>query len=560
MIDAVTVAVIGSALRASVDEMGEALRRSAHSPIIREMYDYSCALFTPAGEMVAQDENVPALLGSMALALPELLKENPAEGIRPGDIFIGNDPYRGCTHTPDIHLFAPIFADDRIVAWCGNLAHHADIGGTNPGTEGFANQTIFEEGLRFPYLKLFDEGRACDQLFRYFENNVRDPQSSLGDLRSQIAAMKLGVRRVTELVAKYGPATIEAAMQQRLEQGERRVRALLSACPPGRASATGFLDDDGCGGEPVRIQVAVEIKNSEIIVDLTGTSAQMRGGMNCSKTAALAVILFAVKAVFDPHGEPTGGCNRPIRAILPEGSIVNPRFPAAVTLRHLAAQRICDTLIRALSELNAEISTAGSFIGFSSMAVECRHPRTGQPVIMSDDLGGGLGGHSGGNGLSAVDTYLGNVGLLPAEVCERQYPIRILTTELTENSGGPGRWRGGLGIRREYEFLDTCDAVFYSEQTNPDFAPWGRDGGLAGKPASLTLIRPDGSKQRISKHRMLVRAGDRLVVTTGGGGGCGDPRQRDREAVTRDIAEEKIDGETAHQYYGLDVAPEPAVG
>jgi len=166
MIDAVTVAVIGSALHAAVNEMGEALRRSSHSPIIREMYDFSCALFTAGGEMVAQDENVPALLGAMTFALPVLLKEHTEETIRPGDIFIGNDPYRGGTHTPDIQLFAPIFAEGRIAAWCGNLAHHADIGGMNPGTEGFANRTIFEEGLRFPYVKLFEASRPCEQLFR----------------------------------------------------------------------------------------------------------------------------------------------------------------------------------------------------------------------------------------------------------------------------------------------------------------------------------------------------------------------------------------------------------
>lgn len=555
MIDSVTVAVLGSALRAIVGEMGEALRRSSHSPIIREMLDFSCAVFTGKGETIAQDENVPALLGSMAYALPVLMQENPLAAMRPGDIFIGNDPYRGGTHTPDIHIFTPIFAEGRIVAWSGNLAHHSDVGGTNPGTEGFANQSIFEEGLRFPYLKLFEEGRPCEQLFRYFENNVRDPQSGMGDLRAQVAAVKLGGRRVGELVEKYGVAVLEAAMEERLAQGERRVRALLGACPDGRASAVGFLDDDGVGKEPVRIEVAVEIKGDRIAVDLTGTDPQMRGGMNASRTATLAAVMFGVKAVFDHEGEQTAGCMRPIEVILPPGSAVNPNFPAAVSLRHLTAQRICDTLIRAMAKLNPKLSTAGAFVGFSSMAAECRHPRTKLPVVMQDDLGGGMGGHRAGDGLSTVDTYLGNVGMLPAEICERQYPIRVRATELVPDSGGAGEFRGGLGMRREYEFLDRCDVVFYTEQTKAAFASWAAAGGKPGEPATLVLIRRDGSSQPITKNRLWVEAGDRLVTVTGGGGGHGDPKRRSRDLVERDLREGKISADAAERIYGLSAKP-----
>lgn len=244
-VDPITVAVIGSALRATVNEMGEALRRSSHSPIIREMLDYSCAVFTERGDIVSQDEFLPALLGAMAFAMPELLKENPADTIRPGDMFIGNDPYRGATHTPDIHIFAPVFVGGKLVAWSANLAHHADVGGTNPGTEGFANRSVFEEGIRFPYVKVFEEGRAVDQVFRYIENNVRDPQSNLGDLRAQIAAAKLGVQRLEGLFAKYGVATMQAAMAERIDQDERRMRALIAQRPDGEAIASGFLDNDG---------------------------------------------------------------------------------------------------------------------------------------------------------------------------------------------------------------------------------------------------------------------------------------------------------------------------
>lgn len=549
--DPITVAVIGSALRATVNEMGEALRRSSHSPIIREMLDYSCAVFTAGGEVVSQDEFLPALLGAMAYAMPVLLEENPVGTIRPGDMFIGNDPYRGGTHTPDIHIFAPVFAEGRLVAWSANLAHHADVGGTNPGTEGFANRSIFEEGIRFPYVKVFEEGRPVEQVFRYIENNVRDPQSNLGDLRAQIASARLGVQRLEGLFAKYGADVMAAAMQERIDQDERRMRALIAQRPDGEATASGFLDNDGLGGDPVEIRVRVTVAGGEVTADFTGTSPQMAGGMNCSRTAASSAVVFAVKAAFGVGTGQTAGCVRPIRIILPEGSMVNPRFPAAVSLRHLAAQRTADTLILAFSKIYPDIVPAGTFVGFSSLAAECRHPRTGQVVIMSDDLGGGFGGNGGGDGLTAVDTYLSNVGILPAEICERQYPIRIDETVLIPDSAGAGRHRGGLGLRRIYHFLDTCDVVFYTEQTDARFAPWGLEGGRAGRPAVLRLERADGTVVPITKNRMLVGRGDRLVTCTGGGGGYGAPAGRDRDAVRTDLREGKISAAAAREVYGL---------
>lgn len=551
MIDPVTVTVIGSALKALIGESGDALRRSSHSPIIREMLDYSCALFNARGEVIAEDANIPALLCSMTYAMPHLLAENPPESIAPGDIFIGNDPYRGCTHTLDIHIFAPVFADGRIIAWVGNLAHHTDIGGTNPGTEGFANRSVYEEGLRFPWVKIVESGRENTALVRYFENNTRDPISSLGDLRAQIAAARLAERRMGGVIGKYGAATLEAAMTERLEQGERRIRSAFAATRNGAGMAEGFLDDDGIGSQPVRIAVAIRVQNDEMVVDFTGTAPQMAGGMNCSRTATLAAVIFAVKAAFDPEADQTAGSLRPIRIILPENSAVNPAFPAAVSLRHLAAQRITDTIVRAISQFKPELSVGGSFVGFSSLAAECRHPRTGLPVIMADDLGGGMGGNRLYDGLSGVDPYLGNVGLLPMEICERQYPIRIATTELVTDSGGAGERQGGLGIRRVYEFLDRCDVVFYTEQTRAEFAPWGACGGDAGMPARLVLERADGRHEPITKNRLVVHAGDRLVTITGGGGGWGEPLKRQQDLVRRDLVEGKLSPGKAREAYGF---------
>jgi N-methylhydantoinase B/oxoprolinase/acetone carboxylase alpha subunit len=482
--DPVTAAVIASAVRANAMEMSEALRRSSHSPIIREMLDYSCGVFTPTGETVAQDELIPAFLGAMASTMPHVI-EAAGDELRPGDAWMTNDPYVGGTHTPDIQVFMPVLHDGKLVAWCGNIAHHNDVGGTNPGTEGYANGSIFEEGVRIPPLRFVDDGEVNHSLLRLLENNVRDPGSLAGDLRAQLAAAKLGQRRMYELLGRYGPDVLGAAMEEVLDQSERRIRAAIAARPNGSTIVEGWLDDDGLGSDPVGMRAKIEILDDAVRVDMTGSARQMRGGLNLSATAAQAAIVYAVKAMFDPEAPQNGGVVRAVESVLPKGSLVNPDFPAAVSLRHLGALRLADTLIR----------------GFG-------------------------------------------------EMCEQQFMVRIVATELVPDSGGPGEFRGGLGIRRVYEFLeDADDGVYYTEQAREQFAPQGIRGGLPGTSASLVIERTDGSRREITKERLAMRAGDRLIVTTGGGGGYGDPIRRDRSAVLRDLREGKVTELVARDIY-----------
>ena len=551
MVDPITVAVITSAMRAAAWETSEALRRSSHSPIIREMYDFSCAIFTAEGETVAQDELIPAFMGTMASTIPFVLEAAQGRDLDQGDAYFTNDPYRGGTHTPDIQLFAPVIADGRVIAWCGNIAHHSDMGGSNPGTEGFANRSIFEEGLRIPPVLLSDRGLLNDPLLRMIETNVRDPTSTAGDLRAQLASARLGQRRVGEIVERYGRETVVQAMAASLAQSERRARAAIMARPDGVASAEGWLDDDGLGGGPVRVAAKVKVMGDRVSVDLTGSDEQMPGGMNMAYAAARAAVIFACKAIFDPDAPQDGGILRAIDAELPYGSVANPRYPAALSLRHLTVQRLTDVLIGAFGELYPDVATAGSFVGFSSLAASCAHPRNGNEVIIQDDLGGGMGAHSAGDGLDAVDVYLGNVQILPAEVSELEYPVRIVSTELVPDSGGAGEFRGGLGIRRTYEFLDTADTVIYTEQTRPEGAPRGLQGGAPGLPARLVFRRADGSESEVTKTRVIAERGDRLIVRTGGGGGFGDPRNRDRTAIERDLVEGKITAVAAERDYGI---------
>jgi N-methylhydantoinase B len=550
--DPITVAVIGSSLRATAWEMSAALRRSSHSPIIREMLDYSCAVFTPTGEMVAQDELIPAFLGAMASTMPFVIEEAERGEIHEGDAFMANDPYLGGTHTPDIQVFVPVLHDGRLAAWCGNIAHHADLGGTNPGTEGYANRSIFEEGVRIPPIRFVDQGRINTAVLKLIENNIREPHSTAGDLRAQLAAARLGQRRMQELIARYDAPTVASSMDEVLDQAERRIAAAIAERPDGRAEAEGWLDDDGIGSDPVRIAVAIEVRGDRVAVDLTGTDPQMAGGLNMSETAAKAAVFFAVKAIFDPDAPQSSAPFRRIDIVLPKGSMANPEFPAAVSLRHLAVQRTADTLIHAFGKLYPDLAMAGTFVGFTSLAAEGRHPRLGTETVIQDDLGGGMGAHAAGDGLDAVDVFLSNVAMLPAEICELQYPVRIVSTELVPDSAGAGEYRGGLGMRRIYEFLDDADGIFYTEQSRDQFAPQGANGGLPGTAARLTLERADGSVVQITKTRELVHRGDRLVVVTGAGGGYGDPRRRQRSAVLRDLKEEKISERTAREVYGVE--------
>jgi N-methylhydantoinase B len=547
----ITVAVIASALRATAWETSEALRRSSHSPIIREMLDYSCALFTADGEVVAQDDLIPAFLGAMSQTVTQVIEEASTHELADGDAFIANDPYRGGTHTPDIQVFAPVMENGEVIAWVGNIAHHADVGGPNPGTEGYSNRTIFEEGVRIPPLRFTENGVVNESMLRLIENNIRDPRATRGDIRAQLASLRLGQRRTRELIDRYGAETMKTAMAEILDQAERRIGAAIGERPDGTASAEGWLDDDGNGSDPVRIAVTVEVKGDRVSVDLTGTDPQMESGLNMSKTAATASILYAIKATFDPDAPHTGAPLRVIDMNLPEGSMANPRFPAAVSLRHLGVQRLADTLLRALGELYPESVSAGSFVGFSSLAAECSHPRYGHPTVIQDDLGGGMGAHAAGDGLNAVDVHLGNVAMLPAEMCEVEYPIRILCTELVPDSGGAGEFRGGLGFKRVYEFLDDADGVFYTEQTRSPLAPQGVAGGRAGMPAEMSVERADGEVIPIMKKRMRVAKGDRLIIVTGGGGGFGDPLRRSHDAVLRDVREGRVSARMASEVYGL---------
>ena len=554
-LDPVTFAVVDAALRSIAEEMGASLRHSSHSPIIREMLDYSCAIFDRHGRLVAQGEFIPAQLGAMALVVQATI-ERHGSTLRPGDVFIANDPYAGGAHTPDVNVLRPVFepaaADGAegagaeraegagaeragaLLGWVGTVAHQADFGGPNPGTEGADNRQLFAEGLVLPPVRLETAAGPVEDLWAVIGTNVRDPVATLADLRAQAAACRVGQRRLLELCRRWGSTTLRAAFRAAQAHAERRTRAALAALADGEAEAEGFLDDDGAGGPPTRLHVRLAKRGERLTVDLSGSAGEVAGAVNNPWASTLACIAYVIRAVSDPTIPANDGTLRPVEIVCPEGSVLRPTRPAAVSVRHLTCQRLADTLVRAAARLWPEVAVAGHFVGFFSIMAEGPSPRTGRPVVLQDVVGGGTGAHGprrfpdgrlepGGDGLDGVDTHLSNVGLLSAEVCELEYPWRLVRSELIAGSEGRGRWSGGRGLRRTYEVRAAAQSVvLYCEQTDPRFRPWGAAGGEDGAPTRLIVRDPLGRRIKVrSKSTLRLEPGSTVTIETGGGGGYG---------------------------------------
>jgi N-methylhydantoinase B len=529
------------------EEMSAALRRSAFSSIIWEMYDYSCALFTPDGRMIAQAETIAAQLGIMESACRRINEELPIATWRPGDVIICNDPYRGCTHTPDVVLFSPVFVDDQLVALTSTIAHHVDIGGKSPCTTVPDNTEVFGEGLILPPLKLIKEGQEVLEVFAILAANVRLPASSLGDLRAQIAGCRTGERRIAELVTRYGIAAYHQYCEDVLVYGETYMRESIRALGSNSSEAEILIEDGVASDEPLTIRCRVEAGDGELHVDFTGTSAQRANGLNCPVASTASMVSYAVTAVLAPDIVQNGGCARPIRITNPEGSVLNPRRPAAVGSRHYSQQAVGEVVLKALETMSPELRFSGSQIAFPALKAggfdqrpQSRQGRNELPYFaITDILGGGGGATNRGDGMSGIDTHGGNCEILSAEVMERVSPIRVLATQLVPDSGGDGEYRGGLAIRRDYELL--CDDIHvnaYVQQTEERTRPWGSAGGSAGARARVVL-QPDrlGEKELPCKAIGLKLARGQIVrLQSSGGGGWGAPAKRDPARTDKDRA------------------------
>lgn len=547
-IDPITRDVFQHQLAGIAEEMSMALRRAAYSSIIWDMYDYSCGVFTPAGEMLSQAETIPAQLGIMSTAIRYMFAKIPREDWMPGDIIVCNDPYQGCTHTMDVCLFSPVFHEGKLIALTSTIAHHVDIGGKVPGSEGPDNLEVFAEGLILPPLKLVEEGVPVQSIFEILAANVRDPRGSAGDLRAQIAGCRTGERRIAELAERYGNAKFSELCHSCLNYNETYMRRAITNLGEGFWEAEVLMEDDVTSDDPIRLQAAITIAGDEITVDVTGSDDQRANGLNCPEASTISMIHYAVKCVLAPDLPQNQGCDRPVHVKTRRGTVLDPVRPAAVSVRHITQQALADVVLKAMAPDAGEYAAAGCHTSFPSFVLGGFDDRTemveddgSQPYyVIADIIGGGMGGAEGLDGLSAIDSHGGNCAILSAEIMETLSPVRVIETALVNGSGGRGKFRGGLGIRRDYEILaETGILTGYCQQTRPDTAPWGLNGGCNGSEAAL-IRNPGKAGEQNLKSKMVgvvLERGDVLRTVGAGGGGWGDPNERNADLIERDRIE-----------------------
>lgn len=540
-IDAVTFEVASAAMLSAAEEMGGVLKRSSYSPIIRDMEDFSCAIFTATGDLVAQADYIPAQLGAMSLVVKSVL-DKWGENINPGDVFICNHPYQGAMHLPDVNVLAPIFHEGGIVAWTGTAAHHIDVGGVNPGSEGPELTELYGEGVIIPPIRLSIAGEENRDLIDLLTENFRDPTSTLSDLRAQRAACALGEERVRELAGLYGMPKLLAVMNRMLDVVDEAVAHSLRELPDGVGTAEGSLDDDGRDGEPTRIVARISKRGDRLEIDLSDSDPQTAGAMNVPWASARAGLVYAVRCVVAPGIGANDGLMRRLDIIAPEGTVINPRPPAAVSIRHNTCQRLADTLIRAMQGIWPDRAVASSTVSFFCFNAGSTSPLTGKPTVMADVVGGGTGATQHGDGLDGVDTYMSNVGVMPTEVVETNYNIRIRKTEFLPGSQGLGQFNGGLGLRREYEILEHPQHVtFYAEQTDARFSPQGASGGGEAAATTITVFDSEGNVlDTPKKTSKLLDPGTVVRVDTAGGGGFGRAEDRSEELRFWDASEGRV--------------------
>ena len=531
-IDPITVEVIGSALSSIVEEMGEALVRASFSTNIKERRDCSTALFDTRGTTLCQAEHIPMHLGSFIGIIPEILKRHPVENMQPGDVFIGNDAYAGAgTHLPDIVLGEPIFVDGRIVAWAVNTAHHADF-----ADRGHAH--IYQEGLRIPPIRLYRAGELQGDVQELILLNCQVPRERLSDLRAQMAANRLGVQRMWALCSKYGTAAVLAVGDALQDYAERKMRAGIAALPDGTYRFTDTYDNPELG-RALDVSVEITIADDEMRLHFD-SPPQVRAGINMIYTALLSSVYYAVKAVVDPTILPNSGLARPINVTASLGTVMNATHPAAVNGRTSTCQRAGDLVIGALAQAAPQRCIAAGNGSCTTASFAGADPKDGHLWVYLETIGGGSGARAGKDGLDGVHVHMTNTSNLPVEALEVEYPLTVLRYELVDGSGGAGRFRGGMGLRRVYRAEAECHLrLDGSRLLTP---PWGLAGGHPGGCSAFRF--GDGVEPFIDGSGAL-RTGETVEIITPGAGGYGPPAQRDPGVVERDVANQCIDLATA---------------
>jgi len=541
-IDPITIEVTRHKLEGIANEMQSTLLRSSFSPIVKEGLDASAGLFTADGQTLAQACAIPIHLATLIPVLRKIIETFPPDRMHPDDTFLLNDPYTGGTHLPDIAVVQPIIHQGRLIAFSAAMTHHQDMGGMSAGSVPTNATEVYQEGLRLPPLKFRDKGVVNDTLVAIIRQNVRIPDTVMGDINAQLAACRIGARRIGELADRNGHNALTAIFEELLSRSETMTRQALARIPSGTYRYVDYLDNDGIDlDQPIRIEVAVTVRDASIHIDFTGTSPQVRGPLNCVPSGSLAAACFAVRALTDPAIPTNAGCFRPISLHLPKGSLVNPEEPAPVNARTSTIKRIAGAIISAVAQALPDKAPAPSAGEMLMLAFGGRRPGGGN-FVTGDLVASGSGASAEWDGVDVIETDATNCMNLPAEAMEMETPIRLHRVALRADSGGAGTHRGGLGTVREYEML--VDGVTFTHRGERHYsAARGMAGGGDGARATSSIFRRDGSVEEIpSKIVTRLMRGDRVVVQTAGGAGYGDPTGRTAEAMAADVADGKLSG------------------
>lgn len=552
-VDPIQAEVVARFLLATAEEMGATLMRTAFSPNIKERADCSTAIFDRAGEVIALAQRVPIHLGSMVGAVAEILKRYPESEIQPGDMFLANDPYNGGgTHLPDINVIAPVFIGKRIAAYVANIAHHADVGGMVPGSEAAVCQSIYQEGLRIPPVRIMQAGKLNRDVFDIILLNSRTPDERVGDLNAQFAANTVGARSVVALFDRYGVRETEATIAAYLDFTEKRFRAAIRTLPAGRYEAEDYLDGND-DDSVARIKLALTVGRGKLHFDFAGSDAQLNCARNIPYRALLATVYTVSKALLDPEVPANAGYYRTLIVSAPPGSVVGPVPPAAIGCRSISASVLGDVIAAALSQALPHQALSGS--GPHHLYVlSGTDPRSGNYFVNYETLAGGMGARAKRDGVDGVRVHASGSSNLPVEALEHAYPFRVERYALWEGSGGTGRYRGGMGVVRDYRVLGD-DIVVSLSSERQHVAAMGSHGGGPGALGSFVLNPGTPEERKLPSAAADVRLprDSVLRISTPAGAGYGEPLERDREALERDVREGRLSvdaARTLHAYKG----------
>ncbi|WP_081649623.1 hydantoinase B/oxoprolinase family protein [Fodinicurvata sediminis] len=554
-VDPITVEVIHNNLRSVSDETYVALMKSAYSTNIKERHDHSTCIMDADGNIIVQAEKTQAIhLTSMLGNVRSILDRFSKNEIYDGDIFISNDPYAAHgSHLPDVNFAMPIFHKGELVAFSCNIAHHADIGGMAPGSMSAAMRDIYQEGVRIPLIRLFEAGVLNDELFRLLLLNVRMPDERRGDYYAQVAACRLGARRMKGLFEEYGTNQLTSVFDQVIHRTEMRMHEAIKRIPDGAYYFEDVLDDDGAGTEDIYIRLSVTVSGEKIFFDFEGTAGQVIGNFNCPYNATVSAVCYAMKALLDPNLPNNQGMINAISVRVPEGSVLNPYFPAAVAFRAHTTQRVVDTVIGSLAGAIPDRVIAASNGSNTTAIFSGTDPRTNRPYLYLETLGGGCGARAYKDGKDGVQQHIANTANLPVEAIETEYPLQVVAYGFAADTGGAGEHRGGLALCREIRPIEhTCEFTGAGERFR--HAPWGLFGGKNGTPGEFRVRSTDGTEIALpgKPHPMKINSEETAVMQSPGAGGYGNPDDRLLAELSRDLKSGKFTREFLCKYYGKD--------